>query len=80
ILERSPSTITRTKNHQQYQRRTSRSVSTSNTSVNLLPLTSSTIVIINEQKYKVQKARRNADKVFFLSERIELTKQQPAIG
>jgi hypothetical protein len=41
---------------------------------------SSTIVIINEQKYRVDKASRHADKVFFLSERIVLTKQQPVIG
>jgi hypothetical protein len=41
---------------------------------------SSTIVIINEQKYTVHKASRHADKVFFLSERIEPTKQQPVIG
>lgn len=39
IPERSSLTVTRTKNHQQYQRRAGRSLSTSSTSINLLPPT-----------------------------------------
>ncbi|CAF1224416.1 unnamed protein product [Rotaria sordida] len=42
ILERAPSTVTRTTNHQQYQRRSSRSLSTSSGSINLLPSPSTT--------------------------------------
>jgi hypothetical protein len=41
---------------------------------------SSTIVITNEQKKIVLNARRKADKVFFLSERIDVRKQQLVIG